>query len=109
MRKNFTTKLLLIIGVLLVFIYGIFGIPHGVSGSAWKQAVGSRIHLGLDLSGGTHLVLQVMVEEAMSAVTDNDVARIEADLQAAGIQASTVGKTEPATAGHYPRGRGVSG
>ncbi len=96
MRKNFTTKLLLIIGVLLVFIYGIFGIPHGVNGTAWKQAVGSRIHLGLDLSGGTHLVLQVMVEEAMSAVTDNDVARIEADLQAAGIQASTVGKTEQA-------------
>ena len=95
MRKNFSTKLLLIIGVLLVFIYGIFGIPHGVNGTAWKQAVGSRIHLGLDLSGGTHLVLQVMVEEAMSAVTDNDVARIEADLQAAGIQASTVGKTEP--------------
>ncbi len=98
MRKNFTTKLLLIIGVLLVFVYGIFGIPHGIGGSAWKQAVGSRIHLGLDLSGGTHLVLQVMVEEAMSAVTDNDVARIESDLQAAGIQASTVGKTDAARA-----------
>jgi preprotein translocase subunit SecD len=97
MQKNFTTKTLLIIGILLVFVYGIVGIPHGISGDAWKQAIGKRISLGLDLKGGTHLVLQVMVEEAMSAVTDNDVARIEADLQAAGLTA-TVGKTDPARA-----------
>ncbi len=107
MRKNFTTKTLLIVGILLVFVYGIFGIPHGLSGTAIKQAIGSRIKLGLDLSGGTHLVLQVMVEEAMGSVTDNDVARIEADLQQSGIQATSVGKTDPARAdvihvGGYP-------
>ena len=35
----------------------------------------SRIHLGLDLRGGAHLILQVVVSEAVSAETDNTVAR----------------------------------
>ena len=76
-------------------MYGIFGLPHGLSGKAVKQSIGNRIHLGLDLSGGTHLVLQVMVSEAVGAVTDNDVARLETDFQQAGIQGATIGKTDP--------------
>ncbi len=95
MRKNLTGKTVLILALLLVFVYGIFGIPRGVSGTAWKDALASRIHLGLDLSGGTHLVLQVMVEEAVGSVTDNDVARLQSDLQAAGLSASSVLKPNP--------------
>jgi preprotein translocase subunit SecD len=95
MSKNQNTKIAIIIAVLLVFVYGIFGIPHGISGSAWKEAISRRIQLGLDLKGGTHLVLQVMVGEAVGAVTDNDVAALEADFQQAGIQGATIGKTDP--------------
>ena len=64
-------KTILILAVLLVFVYGIFGIPKGISLDAWKTALTDRIHLGLDLKGGTHLVLQVMADEALGAVTDN--------------------------------------
>jgi preprotein translocase subunit SecD len=95
MRKNLAGKTAFIIAILLVFIYGIFGVPKGVSGAALKDAITQRIRLGLDLRGGTHLVLQVMVDEAVSAVTDNDVARIESDLQKASITFTTVGKTDP--------------
>ncbi len=95
MRKNLTGKTIAIFAILLVFLFGIFGLPHGVSGTAWKQALGNRIHLGLDLSGGTHLVLQVMVDEAVSAVTDNDVARLQSDLQQAGLAAGSVTKPNP--------------
>ena len=94
MRKNLTGKTVAIIAILVVFVYGIFGIPHGLSGTALKQAVADRIHLGLDLRGGTHLVLQVMVQEAVSAVTDNDVARIQADLQKASLTGNA-GKLDP--------------
>jgi len=80
-------KTLLIVAVLLVFVFGIFGIPKGVGPSAWKTALTDRIHLGLDLKGGIHLVLQVMVQEAVSAETDNAVARVQADLQQAGLSA----------------------
>ena len=76
-------KTLLIVAVLLVFVFGIFGIPKGIGLSAWKTALTDRIHLGLDLKGGIHLVLQVMVNEAVSAETDNAVAR-DSDRSAAG-------------------------
>jgi preprotein translocase subunit SecD len=88
-------KTLLIVAVLLVFIFGIFGIPKGIGLSAWKTAFTDRIHLGLDLKGGIHLVLQVMVDEAVSAETDNAVGRIQADLQQGGFPARSVLKPDP--------------
>ncbi|HEV2275868.1 MAG TPA: protein translocase subunit SecD [Acidobacteriaceae bacterium] len=94
MRKNLAGKTALIVATLLVFFFGIFGIPKGVSPQAWKSALTSRIHLGLDLKGGTHLVLQVMVDEAVSAVTDNDVVRLQTDLQGAGLTAQSVFKPD---------------
>jgi preprotein translocase subunit SecD len=95
MRKNLTQKTILIFAVLIVFIFGIFGIPKGVSGTALKQSILDRIHLGLDLKGGTHLILQVMTDEAVNFATTNDAAHISTDLQQNGI---TVGSVVPDTA-----------
>jgi len=66
MPKNLGWKVVVIIGVLLVFLFGIFGIPSGVSGSALAKAVTDHINLGLDLKGGTHLILQVHVNDAVN-------------------------------------------
>jgi preprotein translocase subunit SecD len=95
MRKNLTSKAILIVAILLVFVFGIFGIPNGVSGQAWRDALAKRINLGLDLKGGTHLVLQVMVEEAVSAETDNALGRLQSDLQTVGVSASSILKPNP--------------
>ncbi|WP_263355713.1 protein translocase subunit SecD [Acidicapsa ligni] len=81
MKKNLNGKIAIIFGVLLVCLYGIFGIPKGVTGAAITSAITQRIHLGLDLRGGAHLVLQVHVKDAVRADADNTVARIEQDLQ----------------------------
>src|SRR6185436_20794367 len=35
-----------------------------------------KIHLGLDLKGGMHLVLQVQTEDALRAETDSDMERL---------------------------------
>jgi preprotein translocase subunit SecD len=94
MQKNLRTKTIGIIAVLIVFVYGIFGIPHGLSGTALKNALLQRIHLGLDLKGGTHLILQVMVDEAVGATTDSDAARVETDLQQNGISGASVTKPD---------------
>ena len=85
MGKNLATKVAIIIAVLLFFVYGIIGIPHSTGkglGDSLKQSLADRIHLGLDLKGGTHLVLQVHVAEAVASATDRDVARIETALRA---------------------------
>ena len=81
MKKNLNGKIAMIIVILLVFLYGIFGIPKGVTGTAFKDAIAQRIHLGLDLRGGAHLILQVVVKDAVKAEADNTVARIEQDMQ----------------------------
>ena len=98
MGKNLATKLAIIIAVLLFFIYGIIGIPHGTGkgfGDTLKQAVANHIRLGLDLQGGTHLVLTVHVAEAVGSETDRDVERIQAALATAGITGVSVAKLDP--------------
>ena len=57
MGKNLAGKTAFIVAVLVVFCFGIVGIPHG----GLTQSIKDRIHLGLDLKGGTHLVLEVHV------------------------------------------------
>ena len=104
MKKNLKNKILLIVAVLLVFTYGIIGIPSGVSGKALLDAISSRIHLGLDLQGGAHLILQVEVKEAINADTDNVAARVQQDLKGANLAFSQVIKPQPLTrdsAGKY--------
>jgi preprotein translocase subunit SecD len=90
MGKNLAGKTAFIVAVLVVFVYGIFGIPTG----GLKQAITNRIHLGLDLKGGTHLVLEVHVDEAIASTVDRDAVRLTTDLQAAGIPGVTAARSD---------------
>ena len=95
MKKNLNSRVALIIGILLIFTYGIFGVPSGLSGKDLAAAITRRIHLGLDLQGGVHLILQVQVQEAVSDETDSTVARIKQDLKDAHLNYSQVYKPDP--------------
>jgi preprotein translocase subunit SecD len=95
MKKNLRGRILAIIAVLLISIYGIIGIPSGVSGKSLLEAMTRRIHLGLDLKGGAHLILQVQVADAINAETDNLVGVIQQDLKKAHQQFSQVVKPDP--------------
>jgi preprotein translocase subunit SecD len=96
MKKNLNGRIALIVAVLVIFIYGIFGVPSGVTGNALLAGITKRIHLGLDLQGGAHLILQVVVSEAVSAETDSAVGRIQQSLKTASIGFSQVYKPDPA-------------
>lgn len=91
MRNQLAGKVGFIIAVLVIFVYGIIGIPHG----GLKQSLQDRIHLGLDLKGGTHLVLQVQVAEALTAATDSDVERLDTALAATGAHAAKLNPAQP--------------
>ena len=95
MKKNLKSKIALIVAVLLICLYGIFGIPSGISGKALLSAISSRIHLGLDLQGGAHLILKVEVSEAVNAETDNTAQQIQQDLKKANLTFSQVVKPDP--------------
>jgi preprotein translocase subunit SecD len=79
-----------VVAVLLLFCYGIVGIPHG----SLKQSIAKRINLGLDLKGGIHLVLAVNMSEAIGTATDRDAARLESTLKDSGITGVIVGKPD---------------
>ncbi len=95
MKKNLKNKIALIFAVLLICLYGIFGIPHGVSGKALQAAISNRIHLGLDLQGGVHLILQVQVAEAVGDETDSAAARVRDALKTGSLTYSQVVKPDP--------------
>jgi len=95
MGKNLKGKTAAIIVILVIFCYGIIGIPHGLSGAALKQAFKDRIHLGLDLMGGTRLVLKVHVADAVNSTTDRDVERIQDDLSKISVNGEQVHKADP--------------
>jgi preprotein translocase subunit SecD len=95
MKKNLKNKVALIIGVMLVCLYGIFGVPSGFTGADLMASLTKRIHLGLDLRGGAHLILQVQVQDAVNDETNNTVQGIQQDLKKANLTFSQVYKPDP--------------
>src|SRR5947199_6236082 len=71
MNQNTFYKLLFILGTMLFFLFGIFGNPKSFSREGLLTALTDHIHLGLDLKGGTHLILQVQVNDAVNVVAQN--------------------------------------
>jgi preprotein translocase subunit SecD len=71
MSSNLKWKAVFIAIVILICIVGLVGIPDlPKSLSTLRSNFANRIKLGLDLQGGTHLILQVQVQEAVSQETD---------------------------------------
>ncbi len=95
MKKNLRNQIALIVAVLLVFLYGIFRMPSGLSGQDLLQAITQHIHLGLDLKGGAHLILQVQVSDAVNDETTNTIQDIETDFRKNNLTFSQVYKPDP--------------
>jgi len=95
MTKGLGWKVIVIIGTVLIFIYGIFGIPSGLSGGALANALLQRINLGLDLKGGTHLILQVQVNDAVNVDSDNAVEVLKVGMRTAKVNYTEITKPDP--------------
>src|ERR1035438_505019 len=92
MKKNLTIKIIGIFAVLIFFLFGIFGIPKNFTPAGLLAAMQERIHLGLDLKGGTHLILQVQVNDAINADSDRAIERLKDDLKAKNINYAEISK-----------------
>lgn len=79
MSKSLRNRAILIVAVVLASIMGVVGLP--TSGTELRQNMEDRIRLGLDLQGGTHLVLQVNVHDAVNAEADQTIERLRTTLQ----------------------------
>jgi len=86
MNPNLKWKALFILAVVLVCIYSLIGLPTFPTSLAQiKENFGHQIKLGLDLQGGTHLILQVQVQEAVAQETDQTRDRLVTQLRAKNI------------------------
>ncbi|HKF24898.1 MAG TPA: protein translocase subunit SecD [Candidatus Acidoferrum sp.] len=75
-------KAVFIAAVILICIYGLIGLPNFPTSLATiKNNFSKQIKLGLDLQGGTQLVLQVQVQEAIAQETDQMVDRLTKQLR----------------------------
>ncbi len=83
MKRNLQVKFLIIAGVILVCLFGIFGIPKSKAEliANWQK----NIRLGLDLKGGSHLVYQVEEQDAFNAEASTTADRIKEEGRKAGI------------------------
>jgi preprotein translocase subunit SecD len=74
MNPQLRWKFILILIVIFICLFGLIGMPQFPTSFAQvKQNLADRIKLGLDLKGGSHLVLQVQVDEAIGQRCDQAV------------------------------------
>ncbi len=93
MGKNLTTKTMVIIAIILVCIYGIIGLPKSKDEliANWNQ----NIKLGLDLRGGSHLVLQVQVQDAFKAEADRIIEALKDQFKKSGVDYASMDRNDP--------------
>jgi len=95
MQKNLKTKTIVIVITILVCIYGVIGLPKSVTGL--KTNLAENIKLGLDLKGGSRLVLQVQVQDAAKVEAQQTIERLKDDLRKANIDFASMENNEPAS------------
>ena len=95
MNPNLKWRALFILFVIVFCIYFLFGYPDFPTSLAKvKENFARQIKLGLDLQGGTHLILQVQVQEAIAQETDNTVDRLTTYLRTKNIHYDEVRRAD---------------
>lgn len=95
MTSRMWTRVGITLAVTLIGLYGIFGLPTSLDEA--KQNIADRIPLGLDLKGGTHLILQVQVQDAIRAEADATIQRLRAELSSQGVTTGAITRNDPQT------------
>jgi len=93
MQRNLTTRALVIGAVLLLAVLGLIGLPRSLD--QLRANLRDNIRLGLDLRGGSHLILQVRVHEAVKARADMTIESLRQELRRAGIDYALLERNDP--------------
>jgi preprotein translocase subunit SecD len=88
-------KGVVILATVLICLFGIIGFPRNVK--ELESNVTSRIHLGLDLKGGSHLVLQVQVQDAAKTEADQTIESLRESARTGNIAIEGYDRNDPET------------
>lgn len=95
MKSGFALKIALVAAVFALCFWRVIGVDLTLAGV--RQNLSDNIALGLDLKGGTHLILQVQVQDSLKSEADQTIDRIKARLAQAGIASTSLGRNDPAS------------
>jgi len=95
MRRNLYYKVGIIVATVLVCLYGIVGLPK--SQKELVDNFNNNIKLGLDLKGGSQLVVQVQVQDAFRAEADQVMERLRDEFRKGGISYGAIDRNDPQT------------
>jgi preprotein translocase subunit SecD len=95
MQRNLMIKTVVIVATILICVFGIIGFPGSVD--QLKANIGKNIHLGLDLQGGMHLVLQVQVQDAAKGQADQVIEALQDESRADNIPVASFDRNDPQT------------
>jgi preprotein translocase subunit SecD len=103
-KKNLLTRAIIIAIVTIGGLYLVIGPRHRPSlkdftWSGIKQTLAKNIHLGLDLQGGSHLVMRVKTEEFLKRLTEEDFVAAQNAAKDAGFE--TKGGRADTNPGNY--------
>ncbi len=101
MTQNLKIKALAILAVTLACVYGIIGLPTSIE--QLKENFSKNIHLGLDLKGGSQLVMQIQVQDAFKSEADTAIQRLRTDLNAKAITFTDITRNDPTTIADGPK------
>src|SRR5215470_5176698 len=90
-NKNLLQRIIIIVVVTLFGIYLVIGprrrpTLHDFTWSGIKATLASNIHLGLDLKGGSHLVMRVKTEEFLKHLAEGNAVAAENAAKDAGFE-----------------------
>ena len=88
-------KAIVILAIILICVFGIIGFPRSLD--QLKANVSHNIRLGLDLKGGSHLVLQVQVQDAARTQADQAIESLREAARVANIIVEGYDRNDPKT------------
>jgi preprotein translocase subunit SecD len=95
MKKNVMSRSIFIVIVILIAVFGIIGFPTSVS--ALVRNVKSNIRLGLDLRGGSYLVLEVQVQDAVKGDADQVIEQLKDTFRKQNVSYASIDRNDPQT------------
>ncbi|MCC7156054.1 MAG: protein translocase subunit SecD [Bryobacterales bacterium] len=95
MKTGLSWKSIVIFATVLICLYGMIGIPKSKQEllDNWSR----NIRLGLDLKGGSMLVLQVQVQQAFTAEADVQIERLKEAMAKQAINYTAIDRNDPQT------------
>src|SRR3989304_1725749 len=102
MEHKIRNRVIVFVAVMVLCFLGIICYPRGeeemigfpTNFQRMKENVRDRIRLGLDLRGGTHLVFQVQVEDAVNITNDLTRERLQDEMRTKNIPFADVQKVD---------------